>query len=270
MENESIHIVKLSNARAVLAAKRQQALDVRRAIVYALICVAIAAAISYICNAAFPIGNADIKSKLIPACSFTLLGILFTGFLYNQLRFFSKANYTGGVVYSLAVFACIFSVTCLIGIIKRNTSIITCLYYSCLFLLPFVIYQTWLFYDSLLPGSLDKLWYLPEQTSQAPKATVFLNSVHLKIKMAPAYGATEKVYDTTVPGRISLGTMFTNFVHEENDTDERKFEDISNQSFGWNFFVPSFMGTRKLDADLSLDQNNIKSDTLIIARRVPI
>lgn len=270
MENENTNIIKLHNARVAQAARNQYVSQVRYAIVCAVVCTAISAVISFTFGAPVIPDNVFPKTILIPACSYCLLGILFVAFVDLKLSFLDKVNDSGILLYSFAVFVCVLLAAFAAGHAKGSISMLTCIYYSCLFLLPSVIYQAWLFYKNLSLTSYRKVWYLPEQTGQVPSATVFLNSIRIKIKVAPAHGTTEEIFETTVPGRMSVGNMFDNFINEEMTSGNSKFKDVHHQSFGWLFFAPSFigMGTRLLHAEQSLDQNKIKTNTLITARRI--
>ena len=247
-------------------------LHIRNAAIYTLVYTAVAAAVSYLFIIPIIPGNTNLKLIAVPAFSYLLLGILFAGFLYTKLDFLNRLNLSGGLQYAAIVFICLFSVTLLTGIIKKNGSVVTSLFYSCIFLLPYLVYQTWIFYHSLAGSGYNKIWYPPEQAFKAPAATISLNSVRIRIKVAPLDGAAEKLYDITVPGKFSVGTAFANFMYgdEKTHADKIVFKDENNRLFGWQFFTSDFLGlvTRPVDPDLNLFENNIKDNSIIIARRI--
>ncbi len=233
---------------------------------YVVVCVVTTVLISFIFSIVIIPGITSIRSAVAPAVCFLFLGFFLTAFL------FSKSNVTNSITYAFIVFAGVLASSMLIGFVKARGSVITNLFYSCLFALPYTIYQAWHFYSQLLFISRHKIWYMPQQASDMPKATVFLNSISIQIRMAPSYGAPEQVFEATVPGRLSVGMMFTDLIKNESGDSRQKetFEDISSQIFGWQFFVPSFLGVGKrlLDADISLDKNKIKNGTVVIAKRI--
>lgn len=274
VKDEIINIDKLGNPAITQLYQPKQKLHFWNAFAYALLYVAIAATIAFVFNITIIPGGISIKEVLIPGSILLLSGVVFVFFLYTKLNFLNNQNPGSGFWYSCIVSAGVFLVTYIIRLIKaeEDNSIVTCLFYSCLFLLPYTIYQTWLYYKNILGVNIRKVWYLPALSSQVPTATVFLNSIRIKIKIAPTQGAAERIYETTVPGRLSLGNMFSHFVYdvEKNAGESFELKDEENHMYGWQFMTTSFFGInrRAVDAELSLNENKIKSNTVIFARRV--
>jgi hypothetical protein len=245
-------------------------------IVYALlllIVIGIATVISYRFNVNITPGSINLKQILIPASAYVLMGGIFTALLSSKLLSVNSDNHNKGMLFAFLVFVGVLVASFITGHIKGSGSILASVFYSCLFFLPFVIYQTWHFFKQLSFTGYNKIWYLPERNSKIkPNATVFLNTIHIKIKMAPTYGASEQIYEVTVPSRLSVGGVFETFINNEISNQEKsRFDDLDNQLFGWQFLAPSplGLGTRLVDPNASLDQNNITNNDLLIARRVP-
>lgn len=272
--NEIINIDKLDSPAIVQPSRYHQGTYLRNAILYALIYIALSAVIAFVFNIIIIPGITRIESVVIPVMAYLLSGILFTGFLYTALSSLSKLSLNGGLLYSVIVSAGVFSAILIIDLNKeqKTISVITCLFYTCLFLLPYTIHQNWIFFKNLSVINAKKIWYLPEQSSQVRTATVFLNSIRIKIKIAPTQGTAERIYETTVPGRLSIGNMFSNFINDEEKNTGELFElkDEEDHNYGWQFLTPSFLGISKrpVDADVSLNDNNIKANSVIFARRI--
>lgn len=269
---DTINTNKLHSPAADQVSSRRTFLHIRNAIVYILIYTAVSALVSYLFIVPIVPGNTNLKLIFIPAFSYLFLGFLFTWVLYTKLNLLIKLNLNSGLQYAVAVFVCIFSVTLLTGVIKRNESVLTSLFYSCIFQLPYLIHQTWIFYKSLSVAGYSKVWYPPEHADKAPAAIVSLNSIPIKIRVSPLYGAADKIYETTIPVKLSIGTAFTNLIYRDENmySDTIECRDVNSRLYGWQFFTSDFWGmlTQPVDADLSLHENSIKDNSIIIARRI--
>lgn len=142
----------------------------------------------------------------------------------------------------------------------------------CGFLLPFCVGMLWPLFKKMTETEVS-LWYYANDLS-LQKSTVFLNSIPIRFKVQLS---EEEYQDHSIsfraPVRMKLGLIFYHMVQEQNANrkSDLTLTDENDQAYGWMFFTVSIGGwTKNLDPDSTLVENNIKQNTLIIARRMPV
>jgi hypothetical protein len=201
--------------------------------------------------------------------SFLLLGILFTWMFYYRVPFFRKRPPQSSLGYLLFTFICVFWVLFSLGYWQGEYNAIASLQYSCVFLLPSVVFEAWLVYQSI--PTINKPWYLPDlQHANPPPATVFLNSLQLKVMIKPVVGQQAQAYTTVAPGRMLLGTLFYQLMLDEKVAGNLiQTEDDSGKPYGWQFFATSKgLYLRNLNPLQSLDENKLQPGSTVVIKRV--
>jgi hypothetical protein len=219
-----------------------------------------------------PIGaKVPFNPVLLLGTSFLLLGILLASSLYKIAPFLKELSYKAGVKTALILFALVVIAIILVHYFRHAISIPNIAFYSSLFLVPYAIYQSWLFYKIAFRAAQYKPWNLSDAPKNKNAISLFLNSLQLTIKLAPTPELAERQYDVTMPGIKTVGNMFSELIYSEvpGFDKQKEFADIINNQYDWFFFKPGFMGMglRQLDTELSLLDNGIKNNGVIIARR---
>jgi hypothetical protein len=138
------------------------------------------------------------------------------------------------------------------------------------FLLPTVISLSWHYFNTI-PARKFKPWYNPVDTDN--RVPIFLNSLSVRIRLLRRCTDThEEMFYLTAPGQTKFGKLFQQFIAEQNKHEGLEIEcmDERQHPLGWEFFVQIFGGLIRnhLDTELSLRENKIKDNAIIIARRI--
>ena len=105
------------------------------------------------------------------------------------------------------------------------------------------------------------------------RVSIFLNSLQLELQLAQKDADNaETIYNLTLPGQTPFGRLFNRFVFETNKKEAGCIEtnDKRRKPFGWEFYVEILGGLTKkqIDPMLTLRENRIKKNSIIIARRM--
>jgi hypothetical protein len=201
--------------------------------------------------------------------SFLLLGVLFTWMFYYRAPFFRKWPPQSSLGYLLFTFLCVFWVLFSLGYWQGEYNAVASLQYSCVFLLPAEVFEAWLVYQRI--PTINQPWYLPDlQHANPPAATVFLNSLQLKVMIKPAAGQQAQAYNTVAPGRMLLGTLFYQLILDEKTAGNLiQTEDGAGKPYGWQFFAASRgLYLRNLNPLQSLDENKLQTGSTVVIKRV--
>lgn len=243
----------------------------RSSIFYALAFTILAGICGYFFTIQIISGETAIKLIWPSATAFLLLGILFCTVLTTKLSFLYQPASNAVITYSIIVFVLISAAIVLSLYLNKHLYLITVLFYCCLTFLPFTIWQSWQYYGTLTKPLFFKIWYLPPPGTTSVAATVFLNSIPVKIRLSPVAGSAENLYEAVIPGRMTVGEMFSFFLNDKQETTEQSdsFQDIIQNNYGWQFYTTTYggLGLRQLDPELSLIENSIKENATIIIRR---
>ncbi len=244
----------------------------RKIIVYALVFILLTGICSYFLAIVIVPGEIAIRSVAPSAITFLLLGVLFCILLTTKLSYFYQPGSGLAFVYLGAVFLLVLAAIVAGQYAKGNWQLLAALFYGCLALLTFTIQQSWLCYKMFSKPQFLKIFYLPPPGTTSVATTVFLNSIPVKIRLSPMAGAPESLYDAVIPGRMTIGEMFSFFINDKQETGEQPdgFPDIVQNNYGWQFFTTTYagLGLRQLNPEESLIENGIKENATIIIRRV--
>lgn len=137
------------------------------------------------------------------------------------------------------------------------------------FLLPSVIHNAWKTYKQFSQHRF-KIWDEYEDIT-SDRVTIFLNSMVLKIKLARRYfDIDEEVYEVTLPGHVPFGKLFNDFLVINKDKEHIEVIDENDNRYNWVFFIErkAAFGKRYIDPDLSLRENGLRDNQVIVGRRV--
>jgi hypothetical protein len=146
-----------------------------------------------------------------------------------------------------------------------NLYLISC----CAFLLPSILYHSWLFYNAMLNNEY-KTWYIIN-TNEEERLSIFLNSLSINFRLFPSPLGAVETFFLTLPAYVPLGRLFNQFVITNNRNEGTLIEwmDEDKNIYGWIFYIKEYSGTsvRYLDPEKTLRENNIKDNAIIIAER---
>jgi hypothetical protein len=140
-----------------------------------------------------------------------------------------------------------------------------------LFLLPVLLLKTWQAFDNISESRYPvyKLERLEEKD-----AKVYLNTLSIGIKvLINGPELYEKKFFIDLPDQLPFGHLFSTFIqYNDYEIDEDfvgQFDEEPNM-YGWIFYKNSFFGLirKNLDPHLSLGENEVDDNTVIIAKRV--
>jgi hypothetical protein len=140
-----------------------------------------------------------------------------------------------------------------------------------LFLLPVLLLKTWQAFDNISESRYPvyKLERLEEKD-----AKVYLNTLSIGIKvLINGPELYEKTFFIDLPDQLPFGHLFSTFIqYNDYEIDEDfvgQFDEEPNM-YGWIFYKNSFFGLirKNLDPHLSLGENEVDDNTVIVAKRV--
>jgi hypothetical protein len=140
-----------------------------------------------------------------------------------------------------------------------------------LFLLPVLLLKTWHAFDNISESRypIYKLERLEERD-----AKVYLNTLSIGIKvLISGPELYEKTFFIDLPDQLPFGHLFSTFIqYNDYEIDEDfvgQFDEEPNM-YGWVFYKNSFFGLirKNLDPHLSLSENEVDDNAVIIAKRV--
>ncbi|HEY4109984.1 TssN family type VI secretion system protein [Puia sp.] len=138
------------------------------------------------------------------------------------------------------------------------------------FLLPFMIAGAWETLNAI-PGKEYKVWFNPEKMDSFPLTKTRQLPVRLKVRRK-YFDNREELFPLTAPARWKVGRFFYHFMLDEESKGAPAFEkeDEFRNPYGWQFYSTDFGGVvRKfLDPQRTLEENNVKKNGVIVARRV--
>ncbi|MEJ7769103.1 MAG: TssN family type VI secretion system protein [Chitinophagaceae bacterium] len=210
--------------------------------------------------------------KALQLFGFAGLGMLYASALKNRAIRFHKHGTLGNNKFIFTVLlSLVITVVLLILYFLTDSNMIRMAYASaCSFLLPYTIQQSWHPYTNV-PEKRFKVWYNSDLVMDT-RTTVFLNSLPVRISVTRKYfDITDELYEVTVPGHVPFGKYFNQFVIEKNKSNTTSIEcfDQEKKPYGWQFYIHRLGGLSKqfIDPDLSLRENNLRDNSIILAKR---
>jgi hypothetical protein len=149
---------------------------------------------------------------------------------------------------------------------RWSLAVVSC----CAFVLPWTIAGAW---ETLyaIPPKEYKIWFNPEKMDHFSLAQTRQLPVRLKVRRQ-YLDMREELFPLMAPARWKVGRFFHHFILDEESKGAKAFEkhDEANNPYGWQFYSTGFGGIiRKfLDPQRTLEENNVKKNSVIVARRV--
>jgi|GEM_PF-2594856 len=138
------------------------------------------------------------------------------------------------------------------------------------FILPYVIADAWENFHSI-PEREYKVWHHPGKMDHFTVKQTRHLPVRLKVRRRYS-DLHEELFPLTAPARWKVGRVFYHFIQEEEDKGAPAFEkeDETRNPYGWQFYSADYGGIvrRFLDPQRTLEENNVRENTVIVARRV--
>jgi hypothetical protein len=143
------------------------------------------------------------------------------------------------------------------------------------FLLPLAFVQTWFFYKHIPRSEEMRVIWEGEPVAPEPLAEMFRSHINVQIRIAKKYfDLREAAFALTASSWLKLGEVFLQFLveHKKDHNLSIELKDKDDRAYGWEFYAERAGGfiSRQLDPELTLRQNNINSEGIIVARRVRI
>jgi uncharacterized membrane protein YqjE len=140
----------------------------------------------------------------------------------------------------------------------------------CAFLLPYMVAGAWETLYAIPPGEY-KVWFNPEKMDPFSLSQMRYLPVRLKVRRQ-YFDIREELFPLMAPARWKVGRFFHHFMLDEEGKGAKAFEkqDEANNPYGWQFYSTDFGGIiRKfLDPQRTLEENKVKKNSVIVARRV--
>lgn len=139
------------------------------------------------------------------------------------------------------------------------------------FLLPHIIYHSWLIFSSFSQTDYG-IWSKPLPETRE-KTFIFFGGMPIKIKFATdADDRNKKLFRSYAPPDKSLGEFFNHFllIQRNNNKVDLELLDERDEPFGWKFYRTDYMGLikKQLDPEESFEAMRIKKTETILAKRV--
>ena len=142
----------------------------------------------------------------------------------------------------------------------------------CAFLLAYIVGGAWeAFYA--IPERQYKIWFNPERMDPFTLAQAGKLPVRLKVRRR-YFDIREELFPLTVPARLKVGRLFYHFIldEEKKGAPAIEKEDEDRNAYGWQFYSEDLGGIiRKfLDPQRTLQENKVRKNSIIVARRVRV
>ncbi len=129
-----------------------------------------------------------------------------------------------------------------------------------------------------MPQEIFKVWYYPVEDELPDLEKEDLNlilSIEIEFNRNPATNEAPITYKAKAPVSMLYREWFMYFVYKYNekfDANPLRVTDDNNNVYGWVFYPkPSFWSSKKyIDFDLSIRDNKIVDNQIIVAKRVKI
>ena len=146
-----------------------------------------------------------------------------------------------------------------------------------LFIIPLIFMISFEIMASM-PQEIFKVWYYPVDDELPDLEKEDLNlilSIEIEFNRNPEVNEPAITYKAKAPVSMLYKEWFMYFVYKYNekfDDNQLKVTDDNNNVYGWVFYPkPSFWSSKKyIDFDISLRDNKIVDNQIIIAKRVKI
>ena len=213
--------------------------------------------------------------KFIPLGCFTLMGIANIHFFYKRNFLSAFSFWWAKPAYTVLLFLLMVLVLFIYYFVTGNNHMLLCIACSAAFLLPLVVYLGWAVF-SRIPAKQYPVWRLPR--GQHVESDVYCSNaapMHLQFKIARRPGLEEHIFPMAISGKMKLGRVFEKFIAEqsnEGNTNQIEINGEPHQPIGWQFILQKWGGIyyRHLQPNRSLLENNIASNSIIIAKRIII
>jgi len=134
------------------------------------------------------------------------------------------------------------------------------------FILPYAVWQCWIYYVAINPPKLHKPWHIPADMQPETKMSLLLNSLLFGVKIKLKETDTEPIlFKLTLTGRLGVGKMFCRFLHDRKGAVETT--DAKGNPYGWFFYVKKWHGLKALNPDEALMKNGVMENDVIIIER---
>jgi hypothetical protein len=143
-----------------------------------------------------------------------------------------------------------------------------------LYFIPYLMKHTFNAYWNVPPTEY-KLWYYPVGMD-IPNPMEYDLSDHMKIiafEFEPEPGGTPLNIKIKAPERMELGHYFMSFIEQynlRNPEKEIQIYDMQGSLYGWIFYLkkPWYASAEIFDAEMTINDNGIKENQIIIAERI--
>lgn len=142
---------------------------------------------------------------------------------------------------------------------------------ACAFLLPHMIYQSWLIFSEISQTGYG-VWAKPLPDTKE-KTFIFFGGLPVKLKFSiEGNDKNKKLFKSYAPPDKSIGDFFNHFllIQRNNNKLELDLLDEEQKPFGWKFFRTEYMGLikKQLDPNENFEELKLKSTETILATRV--
>ena len=236
--------------------------NIRHTIIYPALLISISLIVNYF-FISYVITNLP-AANFIYAGAFLLMGLIHIFIFSKWLAW--HPNFRYGTIYTI-ILAVIISVGPPLSFsLGLDQALLLAPVAVSAFLLPYAFYAT-IFYFRSIGARQYQPWFIPADVEPDTRMSLLLNSIHFKIKMPVKYSDTTATqFVITLSPKLKLSTVFIRFLYEKHDVIE--MTDSNGYPYGWLFSIKNRWGKRMLDPDLTLNENAVQEDDIILVERV--
>jgi Type VI secretion system, TssN len=215
----------------------------------------------------------SIIPELLQWIGFQFLGIAHLFFfqrrlvtLNKKILLFSRTGWYFTVILSIQVVVLLTLLYLLSGLAELHMIFIS----VSAFILPFVVSHAW-FTFSRIPTPEYKIWFTPDTMYKWGSRLRLLMPITFKMSIR-YFDIREEAFTIKVPAKIKLGSLFHQFIMEQQRNTESFIEltDEQHRPYGWEFYNSQYAGLTKnmLDPEKTLEESRVRKNSIIIVRRV--
>ncbi len=239
--------------------------NIRHTIIYPAVLILFSFAVNYFFYS-YGVSNLP-DANIIYAGAFLLMGCIHIIIFPRWLSHLWEPGFMYGTFYTIAL-AVILSIIPLVTLFKMGVHqllIIVPVAVSA-FLLPYAVYAS-VYYFRSIGAKQYQPWFIPPDVEPDTRMSLLLNSIPFKIKInIKNSDSSPTKFVINLSPKLKLSTVFIRFLYDKHDMIE--MTDSNGYPYGWLFYIKKRFGKTMLDPDMTLIENWVKEDDVIITERV--
>lgn len=236
---------------------------VRNTIVYSVLIIGVVALVNY--YFIYYVFQSQPNAAWMYAGAFLLLGLVYIFVFPKWLWHLWQKKFVWGTLYTVCLLAVCMG-TLFIFLNNQEQVRLMAILAGSAFLLPYSLFAC-VYYFRGIRAAKHEPWFIPPDVEPDTRMSLLLNSIHFKIRIYINHAdAAPTNFVITLPLKLKLSAVFIRFLYDKHDVIE--MSDSNGYPYGWLFSVKRGWRKKMLNPELTLRENGIREDDVIVIERV--